>query len=156
MPQRDIKIKEKLCTNEQLIPDIIKMLDEGHTVTLKLRGISMRPFLENNRDKVLLTKIRSPKVGEVVLAEIRPKTYVLHRIVKIKGATVTLRGDGNLGTEICTLDDLKGFAIGFYRKGNSKIDKTNGLKWKAYSLLWSLAFPVRRYLLAIYRRVHGL
>lgn len=152
MPQNNIKIKEKSYSNKQLIPDIIKMLEEGHTVTLKLRGISMRPFLEDNRDKALLTKINCPKAGDVVLAEIEPQVYVLHRIIKINNKKVTLRGDGNLHKEYCEIKDLKGFVIGFYRKGQDKIDKTNGWKWLIYSFFWTRTFPIRRYLLAIYRR----
>lgn len=138
------------------MPDIIKMLEEGHTVTLKLRGISMRPFLEDNRDKALLAKMTTPRKGDVALAEVRPKVYVLHRIVSIKGSDVTLRGDGNLACEYCKVDNLKGFALGFYRKGRKKIDKTNGLKWKVYSLLWTTALPIRRYLLFIYRKANKL
>ena len=42
--------------NAILIPEIIRLLDEGHTVTLRLRGYSMRPFLEDDRDVALLVK----------------------------------------------------------------------------------------------------
>ena len=42
--------------NSVLFPEIFKLLDEGHTVTLGLKGFSMRPFLENNRDKAVLVK----------------------------------------------------------------------------------------------------
>ena len=35
--------------NAILIPEIIKYLEQGHTVTLPLKGFSMRPFLESNR-----------------------------------------------------------------------------------------------------------
>lgn len=113
----------------------------------------MRPFLEDNRDKALLSKAQKPNVGDVVLAEISPGHYVLHRITKIRGRHITLQGDGNLNTEECELEDIKGFAIGFYRKGRGTLDKTNGLKWRVYSALWILLRPIRKYLLAFYRRV---
>lgn len=45
------KREEKLFSNLELIPEVISLLEEGHTVTLPLRGYSMRPFLEDNRDK---------------------------------------------------------------------------------------------------------
>lgn len=139
--------------NAILLPEIVKMMDEGHTVTLRLRGFSMRPFLEDNRDKALLTKARDIKVGDAVLAETRPKHYVLHRIIKIDGDNVTLRGDGNIGVEHCRREDVKGFAIGFYRKGRKTMDKTNSAKWRVYSWIWTRLFPIRRYLLAAYRRI---
>ena len=153
MPLDDFDINEQHYANNVFIPDVVKILEEGHTVTLKLRGISMRPFLEDNRDKALITKARNLKRGDVVLAEIAPKVYVLHRIIKIDSNNVILRGDGNLNCEYCKLNDIKGFAIGFYRKGRSKLDKTNGWKWNIYSFFWTRLFPIRRYLLAIYRRL---
>ena len=139
--------------NAVLLPEIVKLLEEGHTVTLRLRGYSMRPFLEDGRDKALLTKAENPQVGDAVLAEVAPRHYVLHRIISIKGDDVTLRGDGNLGTEECKLADVKGAVIGFYRKGCEKLDRTDGMKWRCYSWLWMRLFPVRRYLLAFYRRI---
>ena len=139
--------------NSVLLPEIVRLLNEGHTVTLRLRGFSMRPFLEDGRDKALLTKAVSPKVGDPVLAEIEPKHFVLHRIISIQGDNVVLRGDGNLGVERCKLGDVKGAVIGFYRKGRSKLDRTDGKKWRAYSWIWTRLYPIRRYLLAFYRRI---
>ena len=50
MSQHDIEVKEIQFANAQLLPEIVQLMDEGHTVTLRLRGYSMRPFLEDNRD----------------------------------------------------------------------------------------------------------
>lgn len=131
-----------------LLPQVVALLDEGHTVTLPLRGRSMRPFLEDGRDKALLASIKEPpKVGDAVLAEVMPQHYVLHRIIDIDNGHVTLRGDGNLGCEQCNVDDIRAKAIGFYRKGREKLDSTDGLKWRIYSWWWTRLFPVRRYLL---------
>lgn len=153
MPQNNIPITEVKMANSVLLPEIVRLLNEGHTVTLRLRGFSMRPFLEDGRDKALLTKAVSPKVGDPVLAEIEPKHFVLHRIISIQGDNVVLRGDGNLGTEHCKLGDVKGAVIGFYRKGRSKLDRTDGKKWRTYSWIWTRLYPIRRYLLAFYRRI---
>ncbi len=143
---------EKQFSNAQFMPEIVKLLNEGHTITLTLRGYSMRPFLEDRRDKGLLVKAEHPAVGMPVLAEVEGKRYVLHRIVKIEGDNVTLRGDGNLNVEHCKLSDVKGEAIGFYRKGRTTMDSTSGKKWIIYSALWTTLLPIRRYLLAILRR----
>ena len=153
MPQNNIPITEVKMANSVLLPEIVRLLNEGHTVTLRLRGFSMRPFLEDGRDKALLTKAVSPKVGDPVLAEIEPKHFVLHRIISIQGDNVVLRGDGNLGVEHCKLGDVKGAVIGFYRKGRSKLDRTDGKKWRTYSWIWTRLYPTRRYLLAFYRRI---
>ncbi len=146
-------IAKKQFPNAVLLPLVVEELEKGKTVTLNLRGYSMRPFLENDRDKALLTKAVNPKVGDPVLAEISPKHYVLHRIIAIDGDAVTLRGDGNLGEEHCRLSDVKAEVIGFYRKGREKLDRTDGKKWRIYSWFWTRLYPIRRYLLAFYRRI---
>lgn len=153
MQQDHSEVKEIKFSNAELLPEVIRLMDEGHTVTINLRGFSMRPFLENDRDKALLTKAKEIHKGDVVLAETAPKHYVLHRIINIDGDHITLRGDGNLLEEHCRREDVKGFAIGFYRKGRKTIDKTNSFKWLLYSQLWTSLYPIRRYLLAAYRHI---
>ncbi len=150
-----IETKEVQFENARLLPEVARLLDEGHTVTLRLRGVSMRPFLEDNRDKALLTKPEQPKVGDPVLAEIRPGFYVLHRIIRIDGSNVTLLGDGNAvrSTEHCTLSDIRGAVIGFYRRGSQRLDRTDGWRWRLYSAFWMNTHPLRRYILFIYRRL---
>lgn len=153
--ENKINVVEMQFANALLLPEIIKLLEEGHSVTLQLRGFSMRPFLEDKRDKALLVKpdINKMKVGDAVLAEVAPKHYVLHRIIKISNDDVTLRGDGNLATENCKLSDVKAAVNGFYRKGRKQMDRTDGKKWLIYSAIWTHLYPIRRYLLAAYRRI---
>ena len=138
----------RTMANEVLLPQVVQMLSEGHTVTLPLRGRSMRPFLEDGRDKALLVAVKEPpRVGDAVLAEISKGHYVLHRIVKIDGEDVTLRGDGNLNTESCRIEDIRALATAFYRKGRNESDSVNGWKWRIYSWWWMRLLPIRRYLL---------
>jgi len=151
-PHTKFGVKEKLFSNAEFLPEVVKLMDEGHTITLRLKGFSMRPFLEDNRDKALIAKAENIRVGDAVLAEIDPKHFVLHRIIAIWDNKVTLRGDGNLSEEYCKAEDVKGVVVGFYRKGRTKIDRTDGMKWCIYSFFWMKFYPARRYLLAIYRR----
>ena len=116
--------------NADFLPEVLRLIGEGHTVTLPLKGFSMRPFLEDGRDKALLTKVSKPNVGDPVLAIINKRYYVLHRIVGMVASV-----------------------IGFYRKGSNRLDAINGWKWKAYSWAWMRLRPVRRWLLAFHRRV---
>ena len=146
-------MKEIQMRNAELIPESVQLLNEGHTITLKLKGYSMRPFLENNRDKALITKAQNIKKGDAVLAEVSAGVYVLHRVIKIQGNDVILRGDGNLTNEYCHRSDVKVLVIGFYRKVRTTIEKTNSPKWLLYSWLWMWLFPIRRYLLAFHRHI---
>lgn len=150
---KDAKLSSLRIANAILLPEVIGMLNEGHSVTLPLRGYSMRPFLEDGRDKALFTAVDKANihVGDAVLAEIKPGVYVLHRIISISGNNVRLRGDGNLTSEYCVVDDIKALATAFYRKGRTTPDSVDGRKWKVYSRVWMALYPIRRYLLFIHR-----
>lgn len=148
-------MKNLIIPNEIFIPQIKELIDEGMTTTFRVRGYSMRLFLEDRRDKVLLAPCtEAPRRGDVILAEVSPKRYVLHRVIKVDGTHLTLKGDGNVfGTEECDVNDIIGIAKGFYRKGRSVPDLTTGTKWKVYSFLWLRLTPLRRLILAFYRRI---
>lgn len=149
-------MKTLTIPNGILIPEIGKLLKMGHTATLRVKGVSMRPFLEDGRDKVLLKPAKgdSLKNGDVVLAETGEKVYVLHRIYRIEGDKLVLRGDGNVsGKEYCSKDDVVAVVEAFYRKGRNRADSVGGWKWRLYSFLWPSSPFARRVLLALYRRV---
>lgn len=112
----------------------------------------MNPFLVSGRDKVILTLPREPRTGQVVLAEIKPQIYALHRIIKIDGNKITMRGDGNLLSqkETFTADKIVGTAQAFIRKG--KKVRLDSRKWRYYSIVWSILRPFRRLLLSFFRR----
>lgn len=138
--------------NDLFLKGIGELLQEGHTATLRVRGNSMRPFLEDRRDSIVLTSVTHIEVGDAVLAEIAPGKYVFHRIIAIDGDNVTLMGDGNVrGTEHCTKADVKANALAVVRKG--KEYSTDGRRWMRYSKTWMRLMPVRRWLLAIHRRL---
>ena len=69
------EIRELEFENARFLPEVIRFLDEGHTVTLGLKGYSMRPFLEHKRDKALLSRPTTLQKGDAVLAEIAPGVF---------------------------------------------------------------------------------
>lgn len=146
-------LNQKYISNKDVFPEIYRLTQQGMKITMPLRGRSMRPFLEDNRDKALFVKLNNPKVGDPILAEVSKDFFVLHRIVKIENDDVTLLGDGNMKPEHCKLEDLRCSVLGFYRKGRKTLDPVNGWKWRTYSFIWMRLRPVRRWLLYIHRRV---
>lgn len=135
--------------NEIIIPEIKKMIDEGRTVTFGVRGRSMRPMIEGDRDSVVLAPcIGEVRVGDVILAEVAPRCYVLHRVVAVDGDRITMRGDGNPEGQECFLrSQVIGRAEAFIRRG--KRLSMDSRCWKLYSALWTRLLPLRRYLLFI-------
>ena len=149
--RKDIMQKSAIqLPNAEFLPHVCELVNQGHKVSIRAKGNSMRPFLESGRDIAVLSRIDKPKVGDVVLAEIAKGKYVLHRIDKIHADDITLRGDGNIkGTEQCKIEDIRAVANEFVRKG--KTWRTTCLRWKFYSWLWPRLLPFRRLLLALYR-----
>lgn len=142
--------------NEVLVSEIKKALAEGHSVTFRVKGYSMRPFLENERDLVRIEAMTASLIreGDVVLAEIAPQKYVLHRVIDRTDNQLTLQGDGNIcGVEHCLDTDVVGIATQFFRKGRRWYDSVTGIKWRIYSWVWLRLTPWRRILLGIYRRL---
>ncbi|MBO4443765.1 MAG: S24/S26 family peptidase [Bacteroidaceae bacterium] len=136
--------------NDIFLKEVRHLLEEGHTTTLRVRGNSMRPFLEDRRDSIVLTSATHANVSDAVLAETTPGHYVFHRIIAVDGDNITLMGDGNVrGTEHCQRRDVVANAQAFIRKG--KTYNPEGRCWRRYSWWWVRLLPVRRYLLWIYR-----
>lgn len=133
--------------NDILIPQIKDMLDEGHTVTFCVRGVSMRPMIEGDRDSVVLVPCKGEvRCGDIILAEILPRVYALHRVINVNNDIITMRGDGNcFGVEVFTRDKVIGRAEAFIRKGHRL--PMDSWKWRVYSAIWTRLVGVRRYLL---------
>ena len=136
--------------NDKFLKEVRTLIAAGHDVTLRVRGVSMRPFLEDRRDQIVLTQPGVVKVGDAVLAEIAPGKYVYHRIISIESDKVTLRGDGNVyGTEHCRLEDVAAATKELIRKGRGY--SAQGKAWRYYSALWPSWPFARRVLLKLYR-----
>lgn len=152
-----------MITDERIIEEAIRLVEDGVCVTLPVSGNSMLPFIIGGKESVILQQPAEPKVGDVVLAWVeRPRAsasagmeslYVVHRIIRIDGDHVTLMGDGNIaGTEHCLRDGIKARVTHVVDEKERRHDIYN--RWrKLAARLWFWLRPVRRYILAIYRRV---
>lgn len=138
---------KKVVANEIILEDAAALMEEGREVTLRPLGSSMLPFIRGGRDSVRLRKKPSVAVGDMLLVRLEGPRYVLHRLIGKDGNRLTLKGDGNLaGTESCTEEDVLGTVTAIER-GKRVVIPGNGLWWRRIPR-W-----IRRYLLAIYRRI---
>lgn len=140
--------------NEILLAEVSTIIKEGHPVVIMTKGNSMLPFIRGDKDNVELVKPENPAIGDLALCQIAPGHYVLHRIIAIDGDKVTLKGDGNLkGTERCTTAGICGIVTKIIRKGGREI-LCDSASFKRRSRRWAkLPYTIRRYTLAIYRRL---
>ena len=136
-------------STQELMPEVGRLIREGKTVMLPVRGNSMRPFIQNGNDCVELHPL--PPVlrkGDVVLARTSKGYYVLHRVTAISPDLLTLEGDGNIGLrETCRPSDVLARAewvIDAHKERHSLLDRRARIKWR----MWYMLRPLRRVLLA--------
>lgn len=117
------------------------ILLEGDNVTITVNGQSMLPFFRSG-STVTLRPIRKEdfKKYAVVFAD-AGNHFVIHRIINIEANKVTLLGDGNIyGTE--SMDKERVYGV---------IDCS--ALHIFFAKIWLWMRPVRRYPLAILRRI---
>lgn len=136
--------------SEMLMDEVVRLLKQGCSVTLRVTGKSMCPFLMPTRDKVLLCPALSFRIGDIVLVGTTTKEFVLHRIYKMEGEQLVLMGDGNLrATERCRKEDVLGKVVRILRDGQYVESSSFAERLKARC--WRRLLPLRRYLLFVCR-----
>ena len=142
----------KEVSDEQIIRDAVSLVDEGLAVTMLVKGRSMLPFILGGRESVVLTRPGEIRPGDVVLARIDGRRYVLHRVMEVSPERVELMGDGNIaGREVCRPEDVLARAdevVG----ADGRHRRLDSPRQRRLARLWRRLLPVRRWLLAVYKR----
>lgn len=131
----------RVISNCELFSIVRDTLLEGKIVRVAVKGESMLPFFRSG-STITLRPVREEDIRKynVVMAD-AGHAFVVHRIIDIKGDAITLFGDGNIvGTERVTRDKIYGV-----------VDCSALHLFLAKIWLWLR--PVRRYPLAIFRRI---
>ena len=137
-----------------MMEEIRTLVSEGKTVTLTVKGNSMNPFIVHLRDRMTIGPWKDEDIrkGTVALVMDTRGSYVIHRIIKRDKDRVVLLGDGNIGfTETATLDNVIGIMHNIDRKG--RIWTPQSTLWRLYSWFWMTLTPLRRYPLALWRKL---
>ena len=138
--------------NEIMLGEVSRMLAEGKEVVIMTKGFSMLPFIKGEKDLVELEKADSYVPGDIVLFNIGGR-YILHRIVSVTDGIAWIRGDGvSGGHEECPVDRIFGKAVKIIKKSGRVVDPYSEAELRKVRL-WDRLLPVRRWILAFYRRM---
>ena len=90
----------------------------GECIT-HVTGWSMEPLLHNRQSivRVVPAEKGQLKVGDVVLYKVNEQ-YILHRIMRIQGDTLIIRGDNNWFLERISKDQVIGVMTEYCRRPN--------------------------------------
>ena len=137
----DVMSNIRVVPNRELFAVVRDMLLEGQSVRVAVEGQSMIPFFRSG-STVVVRPLREGDLRRlnVVFAD-AGRSFVIHRIIAIEGDRITLLGDGNPRTpEIVEREKIYG------------IVDCSPLHL-ALARLWVWMRPVRRWPLAIFRRI---
>ena len=121
---------KRIIPNDILLGEVAAVLRKGHEAVITPTGNSMLPFIRNGKDRVVLRRMDGVDVGDMVLVRTGGR-YILHRNLR--------------GTEHCTTADVIGTVTEIIRPDGRRRAPGKGRVWRALR-------PVRRYILAVYRR----
>ena len=131
----------RTIANRELFGIVRDTLLEGSTVRVTVNGQSMLPFFRSG-STITLRPVREEDILKysVVMAD-AGDAFVVHRIIEVGEEFVTLLGDGNyIGTERVAREKIYGVvdcsALHLF-----------------FAKIWLWLRPVRRFPLAIFRRI---
>lgn len=140
--------KNQFFSINDLMPLIKETISKGKSIRFSVTGNSMFPLFVNRRDSVTVSPVDKIKKYDIVLHRREDGTYIMHRVIGVKGDVLTIAGDNEIQKErnvSCSAVVAK--VTAFTRKGR---DYTmNELWYKLYSRLWLAVFPFRYEILAV-------
>lgn len=131
----------RTIANRELFAIVRDTLLEGKTVRVAVNGQSMLPFFRSG-STIIMRPVREEDIRKysVVMADVG-HAFVVHRIIEVGDEIITLLGDGNIyGTEQVTREKIYGV-----------VDCSPLHLF--FAKIWLWLRPVRRFPLAIFRRI---
>lgn len=143
--------ERKTVSNADFFRWVENELATAGSVRIRVRGCSMYPLLRDGIDEVTLhrygnnatggSKPAGLRKGQIVLFRYRG-SHILHRIQRLNGNMLTLRGDNVSGhKELCHLMDVVGVVTSVHRK---KVRNNTFADISPESAIWRLTAIVRR------------
>ena len=129
--------------NPALFQHVFSLLQQGKQVIFYIKGNSMYPFLQNNKDKVLIKSVSYKKLnpGDIVLFRYGDH-YILHRLIRKEKDFFVMRGDNCKLTQCETVhsSNILGVVKRVVRQNNTYIDSTSNI-FRFYSFCL-IKFPL--------------
>lgn len=141
--------RETKITDMNLLGAFIsESIQNGREVNLTVTGDSMYPLLKSRVDTVVLNQPKKLKKRDIAFYRRDNGSYILHRILKIKGENLVIAGDNELKKEYpVRKEQVIGVVKSFTRKGKSySVTET---WYKIYSFFWCVFFPLRPIMLRL-------
>lgn len=150
-----MELQRCMIPMESLAELIMLQLKERGRASLTVTGNSMYPMLCNCRDQVELIPVSyRQEEKDIILYRRDNGRYILHRIISLTRDGYICCGDNQSKKEFVRHDQLLAVVDGFTRNDKQYTLRHPG--YRLYAAVWVGLFPIRRYLLALRRRLGRL
>lgn len=124
--------------------------DSIEALPLVISGNSMSPFLIHGRDTVYLSRVKEPvKRGQMLLYRRDSGQYVLHRVYRVDGDSLTMIGDAQTVLEPgIRLEQVMATVTSVVRKG--KMQTPRCFWWEFFEKVWIRMVPLRPMIRSVY------
>lgn len=138
---------------EQMLWQVEEQISSGQTATFTVRGWSMRPLMNNLRDRAVVSPITEPlRCSDVVVFKYHGR-YLLHRIIAIDGDRFTIKGDGvPFSHEVVDRADILAVLTSVIRRNGTTVSCSSP-KWIDRSRRWNAMNPRIQYVILKFLRI---
>lgn len=141
---------ERVVDTGAYVSVLRELAESGKTVSMRIAGNSMSPFLVHDRDYIFFTRPeREIRRGDMVFYQRFTGQYVMHRVCRIKDNRYYLVGDAQTEVE-GPLYREQIFALITAVKRKGKIVRPGDFWWEFFEHIWVRLIPARRLIVKSY------
>ena len=141
---------ERVVDTGAYVSVLRELAESGKTVSMRIAGNSMSPFLVHDRDYIFFTRPeREIRRGDMVFYQRFTGQYGMHRVCRIKDNRYYLVGDAQTKVE-GPLYREQIFALITAGKRKGKIVRPGDFWWEFFEHIWVRLIPARRLIVKSY------
>lgn len=149
-------MEKKTINTREYVGLLKQLVEEGETVSMRIVGSSMSPFLIHDRDLITFkAPERELKKGDMVFFQRESGQYVMHRIYAVKPDGYYMVGDAQTEIE-GPISREQIFAVIIKVRRKDKWMEPGDFWWNFFERVWINIIPVRKAVVVFYSLVYKL
>lgn len=149
-------MEKKTINTREYVGLLKQLVEEGETVSMRIVGSSMSPFLIHDRDLITFkAPERELKKGDMVFFQRESGQYVMHRIYAVKPDGYYMVGDAQAEIE-GPISREQIFAVIIKVRRKDKWMEPGDFWWNFFERVWINIIPVRKAVVVFYSLVYKL
>lgn len=149
-------MEKKTINTREYVGLLKQLVEEGETVSMRIVGSSMSPFLIHDRDLITFkAPERELKKGDMVFFQRESGQYVMHRIYAVKPDGYYMVGDAQAEIE-GPISREQIFAVIIKVRRKDKWMEPGDFWWNFFERVWINIIPLRKVVTVFYSLVYKL